>query len=48
MAAAMPGLVVAANQQAELAGVFSTFAADTPQSISVSTAIRRRWMGREE
>ncbi|HEV2334018.1 MAG TPA: multidrug efflux RND transporter permease subunit [Stellaceae bacterium] len=31
LAAAMRGLVVAANQQPELAGVFSTFAADTPQ-----------------
>ena len=27
----MRGLLVAANQQPELAGVFSTFAADTPQ-----------------
>jgi HAE1 family hydrophobic/amphiphilic exporter-1 len=31
IAAAMRGLVVASNQQPELAGVFSTFAADTPQ-----------------
>ncbi len=31
LAAIMRGLVVAANQQPELAGVFSTFAADTPQ-----------------
>jgi HAE1 family hydrophobic/amphiphilic exporter-1 len=31
IAAVMRGLVVAANQQPELAGVFSTFAADTPQ-----------------
>jgi HAE1 family hydrophobic/amphiphilic exporter-1 len=31
LAAAMGGLLVAANQQPELAGVFSTFAADTPQ-----------------
>ena len=31
LAAAMRGLLVAANQQPELAGVFSTFAADTPQ-----------------
>ena len=31
IAAAMGGLLVAANQQPELAGVFSTFAADTPQ-----------------
>jgi len=31
LAATMHGLVVAANQQPELAGVFSTFAADTPQ-----------------
>ncbi len=31
LAASMRGLLVAANQQPELAGVFSTFAADTPQ-----------------
>ncbi|WP_046868190.1 efflux RND transporter permease subunit [Microvirga massiliensis] len=31
LAAVMRGLLVAANQQPELAGVFSTFAADTPQ-----------------
>ncbi len=31
IAAAMRGLLVAANQQPDLAGVFSTFAADTPQ-----------------
>jgi HAE1 family hydrophobic/amphiphilic exporter-1 len=31
IAAAMRGLLVAANQRQELAGVFSTFAADTPQ-----------------
>src|SRR5437773_1688793 len=31
VAATMRGLLVAANQQPELAGVFSTFAADTPQ-----------------
>ena len=31
VAAALRGLVVAANRQPELAGVFSTFAADTPQ-----------------
>ena len=31
LAAAMRGLLVAANQQPELAGVFSTYAADTPQ-----------------
>ena len=31
LAATMRGLLVAANQQPELAGVFSTFAADTPQ-----------------
>ena len=31
IAAALRGLLVAANQQPELAGVFSTFAADTPQ-----------------
>jgi multidrug efflux pump len=31
LAATMGGLLVAANQQPELAGVFSTFAADTPQ-----------------
>ena len=31
LAAAMRGLLVTANQQPELAGVFSTFAADTPQ-----------------
>jgi len=31
IAAAMRGLLVTANQQPELAGVFSTFAADTPQ-----------------
>ena len=31
VAAVMRGLIVAANQQPELAGVFSTFAADTPQ-----------------
>jgi HAE1 family hydrophobic/amphiphilic exporter-1 len=31
IAAVMRGLLVAANQQPELAGVFSTFAADTPQ-----------------
>jgi HAE1 family hydrophobic/amphiphilic exporter-1 len=31
LAAAMRGLIVAANQQPELEGVFSTFAADTPQ-----------------
>ncbi|RFB75673.1 efflux RND transporter permease subunit [Methylovirgula sp. 4M-Z18] len=31
IASTMRGLVVAANQQSELAGVFSTFAADTPQ-----------------
>jgi hydrophobe/amphiphile efflux-1 (HAE1) family protein len=31
IAATMRGLLVAANQQPELAGVFSTFAADTPQ-----------------
>ncbi|HTY70048.1 MAG TPA: efflux RND transporter permease subunit, partial [Alphaproteobacteria bacterium] len=31
VAAVMRGLLVAANQQPELAGVFSTFAADTPQ-----------------
>ena len=31
IAAVMRGLTVAANQQPELAGVFSTFAADTPQ-----------------
>ncbi len=31
IASTMRGLLVAANQQPELAGVFSTFAADTPQ-----------------
>jgi HAE1 family hydrophobic/amphiphilic exporter-1 len=31
LAATMRGILVAANQQPELAGVFSTFAADTPQ-----------------
>ncbi|MEZ0170792.1 efflux RND transporter permease subunit [Microvirga sp. TS319] len=31
LAAVMRGVLVAANQQPELAGVFSTFAADTPQ-----------------
>ncbi len=31
LAAVMRGLLVAANQQPELAGVFSTYAADTPQ-----------------
>ena len=31
LAQVMHGLIVAANQQPELAGVFSTFAADTPQ-----------------
>jgi hydrophobic/amphiphilic exporter-1 (mainly G- bacteria), HAE1 family len=31
VAATMRGLIIAANQQAELAGVFSTYAADTPQ-----------------
>ncbi len=31
LAATLGGLVVAANQQPELAGVFSTYAADTPQ-----------------
>jgi hydrophobic/amphiphilic exporter-1 (mainly G- bacteria), HAE1 family len=31
LAATMRGLLVAANQQPELGGVFSTFAADTPQ-----------------
>jgi HAE1 family hydrophobic/amphiphilic exporter-1 len=31
LAAVMRGLLVTANQQPELAGVFSTFAADTPQ-----------------
>ena len=31
VAAVMRGLLVAANQQPELAGVFSTYAADTPQ-----------------
>jgi hydrophobe/amphiphile efflux-1 (HAE1) family protein len=31
LAAAMRGVLVAANQQPELAGVFGTFAADTPQ-----------------
>ena len=31
LAAALGGLVVEANQQPELAGVFSTYAADTPQ-----------------
>ena len=31
LAATMGGLLVAANQQPELAGVFATFAADTPQ-----------------
>jgi HAE1 family hydrophobic/amphiphilic exporter-1 len=31
LAATMRGLLVAANQQPELAGVFSTYAADTPQ-----------------
>jgi HAE1 family hydrophobic/amphiphilic exporter-1 len=31
LAAVMRGILVAANQQPELAGVFSTFAADTPQ-----------------
>ena len=31
LAAVMRGLIVTANQQPELAGVFSTFAADTPQ-----------------
>ena len=31
LAAVLRGLVVAANQQPELAGVFSTYAADTPQ-----------------
>jgi hydrophobic/amphiphilic exporter-1 (mainly G- bacteria), HAE1 family len=31
IAAALRGMLVAANQQPELAGVFSTFAADTPQ-----------------
>ncbi len=31
IAAVMRGLLVAANQQPQLAGVFSTFAADTPQ-----------------
>ena len=31
LAAAMRGVLVAANQQPELAGVFSTYAADTPQ-----------------
>src|SRR5262249_13396000 len=32
LAAAMRGLLVAANGEPELAGVFSTYAADTPQS----------------
>jgi hydrophobic/amphiphilic exporter-1 (mainly G- bacteria), HAE1 family len=31
LAAVLRGLIVAANQQPELAGVFSTYAADTPQ-----------------
>ncbi|HXQ49754.1 MAG TPA: multidrug efflux RND transporter permease subunit [Stellaceae bacterium] len=31
LAATLRGLIVAANQQPELAGVFSTYAADTPQ-----------------
>ena len=31
LAATLRGLLVAANQQPELAGVFSTYAADTPQ-----------------
>jgi hydrophobic/amphiphilic exporter-1 (mainly G- bacteria), HAE1 family len=31
VASALSGLIVAANQQPELAGVFSTYAADTPQ-----------------
>ncbi len=31
LAAAMRGLLITANQQPELAGVFSTFASDTPQ-----------------
>jgi hydrophobic/amphiphilic exporter-1 (mainly G- bacteria), HAE1 family len=31
LAAVMRGLLVSANEQAELAGVYSTFAADTPQ-----------------
>jgi hydrophobic/amphiphilic exporter-1 (mainly G- bacteria), HAE1 family len=31
IAAALRGLIVAANQQPELAGVYSTYAADTPQ-----------------
>jgi hydrophobic/amphiphilic exporter-1 (mainly G- bacteria), HAE1 family len=31
LAAAMRGVLIAANQQPELAGVFSTYAADTPQ-----------------
>ena len=31
LAATLRGLVVAANEQPELAGVFSTYAADTPQ-----------------
>jgi len=31
LAAVMRGLVVTSNQQPELAAVFSTFAADTPQ-----------------
>src|SRR6185436_12939311 len=31
LAATMRGLLVAANQQPELAGLFSTYAADTPQ-----------------
>ena len=42
VAAVMRGLIVAANQQPELAGVFSTFAADTPQVRFISTSIATR------
>ena len=42
LAASLRALLVAANGQPELAGVFSTYAADTPRSISISTVTRRR------
>ena len=47
IAEVMRGLLVAANQQPELAGVFSTFAADTPQVYLDVFATRPRcWASR--
>ena len=46
MAAVSRGLLVAANQQPELAGVFSTFAANTPQiHLDVDRAVWSRLGG---